>query len=209
MTRASAAGEALPEMRGRVDYGVEGVVVDGIGQDENVFRRDPHGLDAALEMRGNDDDEPRALEGDAVGQARERQQPGLRADALVAGEFIDLDHEGDAMAPGEPGGDPQEEGVTFVDEVEAFAPEQGGEPATGDRIVGELEQFEDESWERARRGGRGGHDSLERKGLSPAVAVGVDGAGADKDDTMSQPPKGAGHAGDMDALRAGPLGARK
>ena len=93
-------GEALAD-GGAVGGGEEGSGVDGIGEDENFFFGDAEGDDAALEVWRDDDDAAGVLESEAIGEAREWEEPGGGADAFVAGEFVDFDDEGDVAVVGE------------------------------------------------------------------------------------------------------------
>ena len=158
-------------------------------------------------MRGDDDDQAGALKREAVGEAREWEQPGIGADALVSGEFIDLDHEREAAAMGEKGGGAEKEGVALVDDRAIFACEERAVAGRGDEVVGDLQQFENERRRVRREAGEEAAALLFGKGIRTRGGARIDAGGAGENDAMAETLEGRGDAGDVDAFRAGALGA--
>ena len=112
--------------------------------------RDAVFLDAALEMRGDGDDEAGAAEEEAVGPAGEPGEKGLGADAGIADEFVDLDDEGAAAQAGDEGGREEEEGVALVDEAAAVPAGEAEIPEEGGDVVEELDELEEAAREEPR-----------------------------------------------------------
>lgn len=178
-------GEALAD-GGAVGGGEEGSGVDGIGEDENFFFGDAEGDDAALEVWRDDDDAAGVLESEAIGEAREWEEPGGGADAFVAGEFVDFDDEGDVAVVGEEGGGEEEKGVAFVDERRMILGEEGAIPEEGGEIVGEFEEFENQF------GGEGGEIGEEAAAVfffervATCGEAGIDSGGAREVDLVAK-----------------------
>ena len=178
-------GEALAD-GGAVGGGEEGSGVDGIGEDENFFFGDAEGDDAALEVRGDDDNAAGVMESEAIGEACEWEEPGGGADAFVAGEFIDFDDEGDVAMVGEEGGGEEEKGVAFVDERRMVLGEEGAIAEEGGEIVGDFEEFENQF------GGEGGEIGEEApavilfEGVATCGEAGIDSRGAREVDLVAK-----------------------
>jgi hypothetical protein len=115
---------------------------DGVWENQDAIGGNAVSQDATLEVRRDDDNEAGAAEEDAVRPSGKAGEEGLSADARVADDFINLDHEGAAVDGGDEGGGEEEEGVALVDEVAIVAARKAEVSSERGEIVEEFEELE-------------------------------------------------------------------